>query len=186
MKIPRNLQQCFAYAKHCGMVFPMHFALRLLAICLLVPLFTQCGTPPAPETNVVTGPFDNRGNYVEDWVDQPDKWYRPTTPSGGKKKAPTVVAKKEYTPPPEIAVMSQVQPRPQTVTASPPKSKPKPVVTSKPKPKPKPVVVRHTVKKGDTLSALSRKYGTSISKIQSANKIKGSVIRLGQVLTIPK
>lgn len=183
MKIPRIPQQCFAYAKHCDMVFPMRFALRLLAICFLVPLFTQCGETTAPVTNVVTGPFDDRGNYIEDWVDHPDRWYRPSTPSGGKKKPATTVAKKETMPPPEIAVVSQVQTRPELVTATP---KPKPKATPKPKPKPKPVTVRHTVKKGDTLSALARKYGTSISKIQSANNIKGSVIRLGQTLTIPK
>jgi len=183
MEILRIPQQCFAYAKHCGITFSMRFALRLLAICFLAPLFTQCGTTSAPETNVVTGPFDSRGNYIEDWVDQPDKWYRPSRPSGGKKKATTVVAKKEITPLPEIAVVSQVQTRPKPVTAT---LKPKPKATPKPKPKPKPVTVRHTVKKGDTLSGLSRKYGTSISKIQSANKIKGSVIRLGQTLTIPK
>jgi len=153
----------------------MCFALRLLAPALLLPLLTQCGTTTAPATNAVTGPFDSRGNYIEDWVYQPDKWYRPSSPSE-RRKPNTVVAKKETTPPPEIAV---VKPRPQATVTKP---TPKPVV----KPKPKPVTVRHTVRKGDTLSGLARKYGSSVSKIQSANNIRGTVIRLGQTLTIPK
>lgn len=157
----------------------MRFALRLLALPLLFPLLTQCGTKTAPATNAVTGPFDSQGNYIEDWVDQPDRWYKPSTPSERAKKPSTTVAKRETTPPPEIAVVRPVEPRPETVVVKP---KPKP----QPKPKPKPVTVRHTVKKGDTLSGLARKYGSSISKIQSANRIKGSVIRLGQTLTIPK
>jgi len=46
--------------------------------------------------------------------------------------------------------------------------------------------VRHTVKKGDTLSGLASRYGSSVSKIKAANRISGTVIRLGQTLTIPK
>lgn len=165
----------------------MHFALQLLVICFLVPLFTQCGSTSAPVTNVVTGPFDERGDYIEDWADQPDKWHRPPAPYGSKKKTITTVIKKEFTPPPEIVVVSPIQTRPESVTTT-PKPKPKPAAVSKPKPKPdpKPVAARHTVKKGDTLSSLARKYGSSVSKIQAANGIKGSVIRLGQTLTIPK
>lgn len=171
----------------------MHFALQLLAICFLVPLFTQCGSNPAAVTNVVTGPFDERGDYIEDWADQPDKWFKPPAPYGWKKKTTTTVVKKEnippkteFSPPPEkIAVVSEVQTRHQPIEAS-LKPKPKPATVSKPKPDPKPVAVRHTVKKGDTLSSLARRYGSSVSKIQAANGIKGSVIRLGQNLKIPK
>lgn len=113
-------------------------------------------------------------------MDQPDRWYKPNSPTEKSKPKPkTAIAKNEPTPPTEIAVVSPTEPRPQPVVTKP---KPKPT----PKPKPKPVTVRHTVKKGDTLSGLARKYGSTISKIQSANRIKGSVIRLGQTLTIPK
>lgn len=163
------------------MIHPMCFALRLLAPALLLPLLTQCGTKSAPATNAVTGPFDSRGNYIEDWVYQPDKWYKPSSPSE-RRKPNTVVAKRETTPPPQIAV---VKPSPQP-SATKPTPKPVVKVTPKPKPKPKPVTVRHTVRKGDTLSGLARRYGSSVSKIQSANNVRGTVIRLGQTLTIPK
>lgn len=43
----------------------------------------------------------------------------------------------------------------------------------------------YTVKKGDTLSSISRKYGVSVQKIQSYNKI-GTNIREGQKIKIPR
>lgn len=42
-----------------------------------------------------------------------------------------------------------------------------------------------TVKKGDTLSSMARKYGTSVSKIKAANGLKSDTIRDGATLTIP-
>jgi len=44
----------------------------------------------------------------------------------------------------------------------------------------------HTVAKGDTLIAVSRKYNTSVEGIKSANGLRSDVITLGQTLTIPK
>ena len=72
-----------------------------------------------------------------------------------------------------------------------PKPKPRPVVKPKPKPKPKPVkvtpkITRHTVRKGDSLYAIAKRYGTSVGAIQKANRIKGTVIRPGQSLVIPR
>ena len=45
--------------------------------------------------------------------------------------------------------------------------------------------ISYTVRKGDTLSQLARKYGTSIKAIQQANRLKGDLIRIDQRLTIP-
>ena len=56
----------------------------------------------------------------------------------------------------------------------------------KPKPKPQPSVVRYTVKKGDTLSGIASRYGSSVSGIQRASGISGTLIRPGQVLKVPK
>lgn len=52
-------------------------------------------------------------------------------------------------------------------------------------------VVTHTVVKGDTLSAIAKKYGTTVSKIVEANKSKyqaitASHIVVGWALTIPQ
>lgn len=47
------------------------------------------------------------------------------------------------------------------------------------------VVKRHTIKSKDTLSSISRHYGTTIQKIKDKNGLKTDLIRLGDVLEIP-
>lgn len=44
----------------------------------------------------------------------------------------------------------------------------------------------YKVRSGDTLSEIAQKYRTSVSKIKRANGIRGSMIRAGQTLKIPK
>lgn len=46
--------------------------------------------------------------------------------------------------------------------------------------------VRHTVKSGDTLSGIARRYGSSVAKIKSANGLRSDMIRPGQSLSVPK
>lgn len=153
----------------------MIFFLRKLIPFLALPLLTQCGFKSAPQTQSVTGPFDSRGNYIEDWVDKPDKWYCPPAP-GSQPKTSTALATNPL-PEPHI---------PLAETTSPPKISRTYPSSSTPKPKPKPTVTRHTVKRGDTLSVIASRYKTSVSKIQRANGISGSVIRVGQTLKIPR
>ncbi len=43
----------------------------------------------------------------------------------------------------------------------------------------------HIITRGDTLSAIAVRYGTSVAALRNANKINGSEIREGEVLTIP-
>lgn len=45
-------------------------------------------------------------------------------------------------------------------------------------------VVTHKVAKGDTLYSLSRKYNTSVERIQLLNGLSGTTLNIGQVLTI--
>lgn len=89
--------------------------------------------------------------------------------------------------PREVAIQTKPKPKTTTITTT---AKPKPATITKVKPKPKPAAkpksTRYVVKKGDTLSAISRKTGASVSAIKSANGISGSLIRPGQSLTIPK
>jgi len=44
---------------------------------------------------------------------------------------------------------------------------------------------KYTVKSGDTLGAIAQRHGVSTASLRSANNIKGSTIRKGQVLSIP-
>lgn len=152
----------------------MIFFLRKLIPIIAIPLLTQCGFKSAPQTQAVTGPFDRRGNYIEDWVDKPDKWYNPPAPGSQSQTSPAVAS--NNLPEPHI---------PLAETNSPPKISQTYPSSSSPKPKPKPTVTRHTVKRGDTLSVIAKRYKTTISKIQRANGISGSVIRVGQTLKIP-
>jgi len=62
-------------------------------------------------------------------------------------------------------------PEPQTATAS-----------SSPASSPK----RHTVRSGETLSAIARKYGVRVSDIQKWNGLRGTTIQIGQRLIVKK
>ena len=46
-------------------------------------------------------------------------------------------------------------------------------------------MVNYTVKKGDSLYSIAKKYNTSTSKIISLNNLKNSLLSIGQVLKIP-
>ncbi len=45
--------------------------------------------------------------------------------------------------------------------------------------------VRYTIARGDTLSAIAVRYGTSTRRIKQANGLSGDRIRVGQVIVIP-
>lgn len=65
-----------------------------------------------------------------------------------------------------------------------------PGTTATPAPKPsttqKPTVKTYSVKRGDTLYAIAKKYKTTVSRLAQLNNIKNiNLIRIGQVLRIP-
>lgn len=62
-------------------------------------------------------------------------------------------------------------------------SKPAPRVVSKPAPKPR--TRTHTVRRGDTLYSLARRYGSTVAAIQRVNGLRGTVIGTGKKLRIP-
>jgi nucleoid-associated protein YgaU len=144
-----------------------------------------------------TGPFDHRGNYVEAWADAPQKWPRRSVAPAPSLEIPTAdpsPALVQLPPPvasdpagnPAASTPAPTTPTPPPVAAvTTPKPKP---AAAKPasKPKPKPTVTRYTVKKGDTLYELSKRYGTPVAAIQKANGLKGSNIQIGQKLVIPR
>ena len=49
----------------------------------------------------------------------------------------------------------------------------------------KPHFITYQVKKGDTLIKIARKFSTSVVEIKRYNKIKGTLIKVGQLLKIP-
>lgn len=181
------------------MIPRMKLALWILPVCAFALALSSCGSDPN-NPDAITGPFDSDGNYREEWADNPSKWRK----AGGRAsphesrsdKLPEIAGNTDQPPshsvplassPPgttsRVISQTRVSERPKTVTKVAPKPKPKP----KPKPvKVKPKSVRYTVRKGDTLSGIAGRYGSSVSAIRSANGISGSLIRPGQVLTVPK
>lgn len=194
--------------------------LRFPLACAFALALTGCGNggggSSGPQAS--TGPFDSRGNYVEEWADNPSKWKKSGRgPSPHELKSddlPQIAANDQ---PPQNAVplvsssVSRPEPAATRVTASRPavvkssevvvksvrpaersepavvKAKPKPKTTvAKAKAKPKPKTTRYLVKKGDSLSTIASRNGTTVSALKSANSISGTLIRPGQALTIPK
>lgn len=45
---------------------------------------------------------------------------------------------------------------------------------------------RYTIKKGDNLSLIAKRYNTSVAAIQKANGLKGNTIQTGKALVIPR
>ena len=43
----------------------------------------------------------------------------------------------------------------------------------------------HTVREGDTLSAIARRYGTSVAKLKAVNNLKNNNLRIGERLRLP-
>ena len=185
--------------------------LPLLLICSWAPVaFMSCsgssgGSSSGSGYNPDVGPFDEDGNYVEEWADNPPKRgtkRKTTNPAPIKKKAtpkpvakpkPAAKPKSVYKPEPKPVYKPEpkpvYKPKPKPVAKPKPVYKPKPKPVVKPKPKPikvKPKTVRHVVKKSDTLYSLSRKYGTTVSKIQKANGMRGTNIVNGTTLVIPR
>ena len=91
---------------------------------------------------------------------------KPKLAAAAPASAPVVVATKSETKPASKAVS---------------KATPKPVAKAKPKSQSK----RYLVKKGDSLSLIASRTGSSVSAIKRANGISGTLIRAGQTLTIP-
>ncbi|MCW1912098.1 LysM peptidoglycan-binding domain-containing protein [Luteolibacter sp. GHJ8] len=161
-----------------------------------------------------TGPFDARGNYVEAWADSPSKWRsgsqqiveaQPDRPAADVPVVPPTVLAANETPQP-VATRTTTVYRPKTTSTTVSNTRPKPKAAStasssrpkqkavvvKPKVKPKAVAkakpksTRHTVRSGDSLYAIAKRYGTTASAVQKANGLKGTTIRPGQSLSIPK
>lgn len=50
---------------------------------------------------------------------------------------------------------------------------------------PPPEIRKYRVRRGDTLGHIARRYRTSVSRIRRMNRIRGNLIRIGQVLRVP-
>lgn len=176
----------------------------LTALVLLMPLyFTSCkssrtsgssgsSTSSTPSTSMSRKdyPFDEDGNYHEEWArgentgssskvvdltkDNPTSSFVGTSdPRDHVSSTKTASTKSK----------SSAKPTSTSRTKSKTTASTKPKTTSKPKPKNTVI----TVKKGDTLYGLAKRYGTSVKAIQSANGMgSATALRDGRSLAIPR
>lgn len=192
----------------------MKLALQMTAAGCTALLLASCGSTGSTASSnnpSGTGPFDSRGNYIEEWADNPSKWKRGGSspgdalvmndePPADSVPIPTAANTRQpgnISPTPVVAKQTPVKSttrttastsstarKPAATTAS-TKPKPKATVAVK-KPAAKPAASRYTIKKGDTLSAIAARNKTSVAALQRANGIKGSLIQPGKVLVIPR
>lgn len=175
-------------------------------ILVLAPLFlANCastrtgssGTASTPSHNMSRSeyPFDENGNYHEEWVkgndtnanvvdltkNNPPSIFTGTTDPRDADTPPATKPSKVASSGGGSKPASKPASKPTVATA---KSKPAP----KPKPKaPAPKFTTVTVAKGDTLYGLSKRYGASVAAIQAANGMGSSTtLKDGRSLKIPK
>ena len=137
-------------------------------------------------------PFDENGNYREDWV------------KGTNDNAVASVDNRNVVdlttnnpPSPFLGTTDERDSKPAVSSRSSSSSKKtssssskKVASSSKSKPKPKKPVAKSTtvtVKKGDSLYGLAKRYGTTVKAIQSANGMGSStMLRDGKSIKIPR
>jgi LysM repeat protein len=153
------------------------------------------------------GPFDSRGNYVEDWADTPEKWSRRSSYASQNAVAdlePELAMSSPAQAPPsnlspiasapsrqvEVARLNRTSTKPKTsatTTTRKPTAKPKVATASRPKPTPvKPNATRVVIKRGDTLSSLAARHRSSVRAIQRANGMRDTKLVAGKTLLIPR
>ena len=151
-------------------------------------------------------PFDDNGNYREDWaargagvsgvkdkptadtpyIQEPDEPSTPTVASHSSSSSGSSGVKKSGSSSSSRSTASRTSSSRSTASRS-SSSKSKPKTASKPKPKPKPVAKSTyvKVKSGDSLYSISKKTGVPIATIKAANGLKSDVIVDGKTLKIP-
>ena len=120
-------------------------------------------------------PFDARGDYVTAWASEGsasaadnDSW---SSSHGGS------VSRRNPSPVRKVSSSTSSSSSAKKKTSSGSKSKSSGSKGS---------ASAYSIKKGDTLSAIARKHGTTVSKLKAANGMSSDSIREGKSLKIPK
>jgi LysM repeat protein len=185
----------------------MKSVLWIPASCALVLTLSSCGNSGGGSggPGSMTGPFDSRGNYVEEWADNPSKWRKsggssphdrqsdelpeialndqppsnsvPLPPSNPNKSVPVISQRKPQT---QVASTPRPTTRTSSSTTASASSKPKPTSTATAsRPKPKPVLVKAKPKAKPKPKAVRYvvKKGDSLSAIASRTGASVSAIK---------
>jgi LysM repeat protein len=151
-------------------------------------------------------PFDASGRYVDAWAAEGAVRYgrrintdrsedgrnEPTAPPERRPLVIPVAHSDQPTPtaanrtaasPTKKSTASSTPPPPRKTTAK-PTAKPTAKTTAKTAAKTR--STSHIVKRGDSLSSLSKRYGVSVQALKKANSLKSNMIRDGRKLVIPR
>jgi len=129
-------------------------------------------------------PFDASGRYVDAWAAEGATRYGRFINTDRTDDGRTATPVRRPVPPPRPTATKK------PTTTKPTASKPstsKPTAAKPPAKKPaakKPTT--HTVKKGDSLSSIGRRYGVSVQALKRANNLKSDRIVTGRNLVIPR
>ena len=85
----------------------MKMVLGMFATCVFALVLSSCGNNSGSGSSVsaVTGPFDSRGNYIEEWADNPSKWRKNGgTPSPHERKSDNLPQIAKIDQPPQYSV----------------------------------------------------------------------------------
>ncbi len=173
----------------------MNVSLSKLLLLLAPLLLTNCKstkgggtTAGTPSHNMSRSeyPFDENGNYHEEWVKGNDTGANVVDLT--KNNPPSVFT--GTTDPRDLDKPPTTKPRVSSSGGTKSTKSTTKTVASKPKPKPKapaPKSTTVTIKKGDSLYSLSKRYGVSVAAIQKANGMGSTtLLRDGKSLKIPK
>lgn len=161
---------------------------RVILLAGLAAGMAACATPsqkmdlspdmiatPAHRMSRSEYPFDAGGRYVDAWAAEGSGRYGRATNTDHTEDGRGEPSRPERRPTPAA--------RP---TSSKPSAKPSSTRTSSAKPPARKKSVTHTVRRGDSLGSLSRRYGVSVQAIKKANGLKSDRIIDGRKLVIPK
>jgi LysM repeat protein len=151
-------------------------------------------------------PFDASGRYIDAWAaegavrygrrvntDRTDEGRNEPTapperrplviPVAQSSQSTPITASRPATSPTKKSTASSTPPPPRKTTAK-PAAKTTAKTTGKTAAKTR--TTSHIVKRGDSLSSLSKRYGVTIQAIKKANSLKSNMIRDGRKLIIPR
>jgi LysM repeat protein len=151
-------------------------------------------------------PFDAAGRYVDAWAAEgavrygrrvntdrsEDGRIEPTAPPERRPLVIPVAHSSQPTPTAAnrtAASQPAASPTKKSTASSPPpprKTTAKTTAKSTAKTAAKPRTTSHIVKRGDSLSSLSKRYGVSVQALKKANSLKSNMIRDGRKLVIPR
>jgi LysM repeat protein len=156
-------------------------------------------------------PFDAAGRYVDAWAAEgavrygrrvntdrsEDGRIEPTAPPERRplvipvahSSQPTPTAANRTAASQPAASQPAASPTKKSTASSPPpprKTTAKTTAKSTAKTAAKPRTTSHIVKRGDSLSSLSKRYGVSVQALKKANSLKSNMIRDGRKLVIPR